>query len=351
MSSPDIPDFAGLPKLRPGDRVAVLSPSFGAPARWPAVYELGLERLRTEFGLLPVEFPTTRRLGASRGERARDLTTAFSDPSIRAVFASLGGDDQVTYVQSLPRAVFMDNPKPFFGFSDNTHFVNHLWQCGVPSFYGGHVLSQLAMHGAIDDFTRRYLATALFDQGETELAPSAEFNDVGLDWSRTDLLHQRRSYEMNDGWYWDGEGSADGISWGGCLESIDELLRHGHPLPSKRSFEQIVFLFETSEEMPTPSAVRRVLRALGERDLLTRVRAVLVGRPKAWEFGHERGASARRAYRADQRRAVVDEVRRYNLVAPVVQNLDFGHTDPQICIPMGQQIRVDSQTRRIWATF
>ncbi|MFG1802029.1 hypothetical protein ACGFI4_17875 [Micromonospora carbonacea] len=33
------------PKPRPGDRVAVVSPSAGLPAVFPHVYELGLRRL------------------------------------------------------------------------------------------------------------------------------------------------------------------------------------------------------------------------------------------------------------------------------------------------------------------
>ena len=52
-------------KLAPGDRVAVVSPSFAAPGPFPEVHELAMTRLREEIGLEPVEYPTTRQLGAS----------------------------------------------------------------------------------------------------------------------------------------------------------------------------------------------------------------------------------------------------------------------------------------------
>lgn len=74
-----------LPKLQPGDKVAILSPSFCAPAVWPHVQELGLKRLREVFNLVPVEYPTTRKLNASGEERATDLVAAFTDPEIKAV--------------------------------------------------------------------------------------------------------------------------------------------------------------------------------------------------------------------------------------------------------------------------
>lgn len=343
--------FSPLPTVSPGDRVAVLSPSFGAPARWPHVYKLGLKRLRDVFGLQAVEFPTTRAAAAPAAERARDLIAAFTDPDLKAVIASLGGDDQVTYVSGLPREPFARNPKPFFGFSDNTHLANHLWQCGVSSFYGGHIFSQFAMHGAMDELTLEYLRGALFDRSEREIRASGSFNDVGLNWDDPSLLASSREYEPNEGWFWDGAAETAGISWGGCLESIDEMLRHDVPLPTPTAFTQIVLIIETSEEIPSAPFVHRALNALGERGILQSVRAVLVGRPKAWEFDKPRSAVGRRAYRAEQRDIVLTTIREYNGTAPVVQNLDLGHTDPQICMPYGSRIRVDPAASKIWARF
>jgi len=99
--------MADLEKLRVGDSVGVVSPSFAAPGVWPHVYELGLARLRDVFGLVPVEFSATCKVGASVGERASDLAEAFSNPDIKAVIASIGGDDQVTYIQDMNREPFV----------------------------------------------------------------------------------------------------------------------------------------------------------------------------------------------------------------------------------------------------
>jgi muramoyltetrapeptide carboxypeptidase LdcA involved in peptidoglycan recycling len=70
------PDFTPPPKLSRGDRVAVLSLSFAAPAIFPAVHEQAMRRLRAQFGLEPVEYPTTRRLNADPRDRAADLMAA-----------------------------------------------------------------------------------------------------------------------------------------------------------------------------------------------------------------------------------------------------------------------------------
>jgi muramoyltetrapeptide carboxypeptidase LdcA involved in peptidoglycan recycling len=344
-------EFVELPKLKKGDKVAVLSPSFAAPGRWPHVHELGLRRLKEEFGLEPIEFPSTRKVGASKEERSKDLIAAFEDKDIKGVIASLGGDDQITYVKNLPKDPFVNNPKPFLGYSDNTHFMNFLWLCGVPSYYGGALFTQFAEQGRIHPFTLNYLKKALFEKGEVELEASNEYNDIGLDWEDSENLKKQRIYEPNEGWIWDGSVNANGITWGGCLESIDEILRHGVAMPSLEDFEGIVLMTETSEEIPTANYVHRVYRALGERGVLERVKAVLVGRPKAWEFDKQNSTEQKADYKRQQRETILETVRKYNATIPIVQNMNFGHTDPQVPMPYGKKVRVDSESKKILVEF
>lgn len=342
-------DFCKLGKLKKGDKVAILSPSFAAPGKWPDVYELGCKRLREIFGFEPVAFPMTKKIGASKEERAKDLISAFEDKEIKAVIASLGGNDQVTYVKNLPTAPFVNNPKPFFGFSDNTHFENFLWLNGIPSYYGACLFTQFATFGKMDPYTIEYLNHAFFMEGECELRASDSWNDVHLDWNDPANFEKELSYEKNDGWYWDGVQNAEGIMWGGCLESIDELLRHGITIPTLKDFEGIVLFTETSEEIPPPECVFRIYRALGERGILEKVRAVIVGRPKGWDFGKQWSAAERSEYRKVQRETTLDVIRSYNQQMPVIQNFDIGHTNPQIPLPCGRHIRIDAEHKGIFA--
>jgi muramoyltetrapeptide carboxypeptidase LdcA involved in peptidoglycan recycling len=340
-----------LPKLTKGDKIAVLSPSFAAPGKWPHMHELGLSRLRDVFGLDPVEFPSTRKLGASGEERAADLIAAFENPNIKAVIASLGGDDQITYIKNLPPEPFIKNPKPFLGFSDNTHFENFLWLNGIPSFYGASLFTQFAMQKRMDPFTVEYIRHALFDMGEFELRACDTYNDIGLSWNDPATIDQERTYEKNDGWFWDGTPNGEGVTWGGCLESLDEILRHGGTMPTPDEFENIILFTETSEEIPTADYVRRVYRALGERGILARVKGVLVGRPKAWEFDKPYSTEEKRAYKEKQREVTLATIRNYNKTVPVIQNFDIGHTDPQIALPYGGSLRLDSGAKKIFAEF
>jgi len=315
------------------------------------VHQLGLKRLKEVFNLDPVEYPATAKLDATTLEKMADLKAAFLDPEIKAVIASLGGDIQVTYIKHLTPEAFINNPKPFLGYSDASHFSNFLFLNGIPSFYGAALFTQFAMQGEMDAYTVQYIKHALFDEGEFELVPSETYNDMGSSWSDASLLTTKRTYEPSNGWFWDGEQTGEGLLWGGCVESVDEMLRHGVAIPPTEQFKDIVLLLETSEEIPSAEYVMRVLRALGERGILENIKGVLMGRPKAWEFHKPATMEEKETYRAKQRETVLKVVRTYNASIPIVQNVNFGHTDPQIPMPYGNQIRIDAKNKQLFATF
>ena len=166
-------------KAEAGDKVAVLSTSFAAPAVAPAVHEQAMDRLRVITGLVPVEFPTTRKLDASPRERADDLNAAFADPEIRAVLATIGGEDQITVVPHLDASLVAADPKPFLGYSDNTNLLNWLWTNGVAGYYGGSTQVQLGPGPRVDPIHELSLRAALLTGDRVELTEPGESEDIG----------------------------------------------------------------------------------------------------------------------------------------------------------------------------
>ncbi len=85
-----------------------------------------MRRLTETMGLVPVEYPTTRLLGASAQARAADINAAFADPQVRAILSTIGGDDQIIVIPLLEPALAQADPKPFLGYRDNTNILNWL---------------------------------------------------------------------------------------------------------------------------------------------------------------------------------------------------------------------------------
>jgi len=97
--------------------------------------------------------------------------------------------------------------------------------------------------------------------------------------------------------------------------------------------------------------VSRILRSMGERGLLARFSAVLVGRAKSWSFARRTTSEEKETYRRSQRDAVLSALEAYAPEAMAVFDVDLGHTDPQLVIPVGGTIRVDGVARRITVEY
>ncbi|MDX6361290.1 MAG: hypothetical protein QOC85_293 [Streptomyces sp.] len=331
----------------------MLSPSAALPGLFPLPYELGLERLRKQFGLEPVEYPATRKTGSTPQERADDIHAAFADPAVKAVFASIGGDDQITVLPLLDRELLRAHPKPFFGTSDNTNLLAYLWNTGIVGCHGASVMCELGRPGAMDPLTAESLRAALFTSGPYELRAADRFRDVDSPWDDPATFDREPPMEPGSGWTWHRpDRVVEARSWGGNIEILSWLLMADREVSRDLSvYDGHVLFLDTSEDMPKADDVFWILRSMGERGLLGRFPALLMGRPKAWSFTQPNDAAAKARYTRDQRQAVLKAVDIYAPDMMVVFDVDLGHTDPQIVIPYGGTIRVDGPARRITVTY
>lgn len=346
------PQLVAPPKAAPGDRVAIVSPSFAAPGAFRAVHELAMERVRTELGLTPVEYPTTRRLGASAEDRAADLMSAFADRSIRAVMATIGGDDQLTVLPHLDPATASADPKPFVGYSDNTNLLNWLWNLGIVGYHGGSTMVHLGRGGDLHPVSIGSLRSALFTSDLVAIAEVPEFVEDEVDWTSPEALTTVGPAQPSDGWSWhNADRVVEGPTWGGNLEVLHWNLATGRWIRPADDYAGCVLLVETSEEMPSASEVFRMLRNFGERGLLAQFAAVVVGRPKAGGRLSPTGSDERARFRTEQREAVLRALATYNPTALVVFDVDIGHTDPQWVIPYGGTMRLDGPSRTIHVRY
>jgi muramoyltetrapeptide carboxypeptidase LdcA involved in peptidoglycan recycling len=340
------------PKLQPGDHVAIVSPSWAGAGVFPEVHEIGLTVLRDQLGLVPVEFPTTRKVGSSPHERARDLNEAFADPDIKALMAVIGGSDQITLLPFLDREIISANPKAIFGYSDNTNLLNFLWNLGLSSYHGGSSLVHLARPGGVHPVHLNSLRHALFDNATVEIAPVPTFTDLQPKWEDLSTLVDSLPTTMEPGWHWhNATGVVAAPTWGGNLEIIHWNLAANRWIRPNDDYQGCVLMLETSEEMPSSEVVFEMLRNLGERGLLQQFPAVIFAKAKAWSSQAPLNERERETYRADQELAVLRALEIYNPEAMVVFGPDFGHTDPQYILPYGGLMTVDGPAKRISVTY
>jgi muramoyltetrapeptide carboxypeptidase LdcA involved in peptidoglycan recycling len=339
-------------KAKVGDKIAVLSPSFAAPGVAPAVHEQALERLTALTGLVSVEFATTRMLGASPRQRAADLNAAFADPEIRAVLATIGGEDQITVIPHLDVGLIVADPKIFLGYSDNTNLLNWLWTHGVAGFYGGSTQVHLGPGPQVDPIHALSLRAALLTGERLDLTDPGESEDFGRDWNDPRALQESGDREPTEPWTWAGPArSVTGRTWGGCIEVVQWILTAGRFPADPAVLDGGVLLLESSEELIPAREFGWIVRSLGERGILGAVDAVVVARPPTSDFTIRPSAAERRANRDAQRDTVIDMVHAYNPDAVIVVGPPFGHTRPQWIVPYGGRMTVDGASRQLSADY
>lgn len=209
-------------------------------------------------------------------------------------------------------------------------------------------MTQFAMAGGMHEYTIHAIKKALFGPSIGEVHAAPEWSDADLDWADPQNLNKKRPMYASTGWYWHNNRGQiiEGQLWGGCLEVLDLHLTVRQYLPNFDQLDKTILFIETSEEMPTEGFVYRFIAALGELGILKRFQAILMAYPKA-QFCGKQPPEGREAFILNQRNAVIKALNDYQSDIPVVFNLNFGHTDPQMIIPSGGTVSIDCAQQTI----
>lgn len=340
------PHFIRPPHLLPGSRVAALSLSSGFVTEVMGRYRAGVRQVAGTFGWEVVPAPNALRgpeyLDRNPQARADDLHWALGNPEIHGMVSIIGGDDSVRLLPFLDPGMIRAHPKVFLGFSDATVTLTQFLRAGVMAYHGPALLTDLAENGGIHPFVAEGVRRAVVDEPRPfDLRPAPGWTEFRQDWSDESLQEVPRPFQPADGWVWlQGETATEGHLMGGCLEVLDML--NGTPgWPGPDLWHGAVLALETSEDVPPPAQVGYWLRNYAAQGILPRAAGLLLARPRGYtpQMVEDLYAWVRR---------VLAECGRPEL--PVVANVDFGHTSPQLTLPLGGQARLDPVTRRVTVT-
>ncbi len=333
------------PRLRAGDTVAVLSPSWGGPHAFPHTFEAGLAVLRERFGLRIREYPSTRAspeaLAREPLARVHDIHAALADPEVKALIASIGGEDSVRLLPHLDPELFLQHPKILLGYSDITTLLVYAHQLGLVTFHGPTVMAGFAQAPSLPEAFVHHVRTVLFDGPATlELRPYGAHSHGYPDWRDAANASRVKPPQPHPEGFrvLQGRGSAQGSLFGGCIEVL-EFLKGTRFWPEPEFWSERLLFLETSEEKPSPTQVRRWLRNYGVQGVFSQLSGLLLGLPRDYSEPEQQALE----------RTVLDVVAGEfgQDTLPIVSRMDFGHTDPQFLLPLGVRAEVDCEARRL----
>ncbi len=165
------------PALRPGDRVAIISPASSPDKKW--TYG-GAEVLRS-WGLVPVFGKNVLKhngnFAGTIEQRLADLEWAFTADSIKGIMCSRGGYGSIQELLRADTALFRNNPKWIIGYSDITAVHGCMNRQGVMSIHA-HMLEHLNRSQGADECDA-HLRDILFGKMPTYQLPPNIYNRHG----------------------------------------------------------------------------------------------------------------------------------------------------------------------------
>jgi len=326
-----------LPKrLKIGDTIGIVSPSWCGAGLFPHRIKNGKNNFK-KLGYKVVfgknAFKITGYTAGSPKERATDINKFFKNKKIKAIICAIGGNHSNQLLPYIDWQAIKDNPKIFCGFSDIT--VLHLAiykKTNLVTFYGPSFLNQFAEYPEMHEYTKRsFLKIVGEPKPFGKVFPSKKWTDEVLDWQEKKDILRARKLNNNPGWLWIKKGYAKGKLMGGCISS----LMHLRGTPYLPSFRNTILFWEIPEgesiyKGESLSNIDSYLTDLDLSGIFKNIKGMIIGRP----------------YRYNKKETenliniIIQRTKNYDF--PILFNVDIGHTDPILTLPIGIQATLDS---------
>lgn len=285
------------PFLHPGDKVALLSPSYATSMENVE----GAAQVLRDWGFEPVVGPNVGKvyLGKYAGtpeQRLSDLRWALEDTTIRAIVCNRGGYGTIRYVDMLPLDELSAHPKWMVGFSDITTLHEMETRAGVMSIHG--TMGSFLAKSEGDDFSSLLMRDML-----TGLIPE----------------YQVPAHPLNR------YGQATGTLVGGNLCTFSPVL--GTVADATAGKDIILFIEEVEENM---SHIDRLINTLILNGVMGHCKGIVLGEFTDCEANLDFGSVEE---------MICSYLKDYDI--PVCCGFPAGHGDVNLPLVMGAPVTMD----------
>ncbi|MBA6098318.1 LD-carboxypeptidase [Pseudomonas juntendi] len=288
-----------LPKAIPQDACfAIIAPA-GAARLDPGKVSQWFAERGYRCRILPGALQAQGYLAGPDQQRLQDLHDAFADPAIDAILCMRGGYGSMRLLDQLDFQLIRRNPKPLIGYSDITALHTALYrQAGLITFHGGMLNADLL-------------------GGKLAPTESSLLAQLGGHVRAGEQIAHPAGYAMSTVM----PGVASGRLLGGNLSMLGATLGTVAELDTEGC---ILFIEDVNEPLYRVDRLLTQLRLAGK---LAGVKGVLVG-----DFAGITTAAL----------TPLLEETFGPLGVPVLAGWRSGHCDPNVCLPLGARVRLDS---------
>ncbi|MEW2105122.1 S66 family peptidase [Streptomyces cellulosae] len=320
--------------LRPGDRVGVTSPSSGVPDALSARLEVAVHDIRARGYEVVVGkcMDGSGHVSASAADRASELMSMLTDPTIRAIVPPWGGETAIDLIPLLDWDRLREaEPTWVVGFSDMSTLMTPLTLLtGTATLHGNNLMDTPYR---VPEGLLSWLDIAAAPPGASfTQTPPGRHRTVGYDDYAAFPDVREYTLDTQGGWTrLDGTGDVDveGRLIGGCVETLCNLA--GTPCLDMPAFARdmapdgLLLYVEVCDS--DAFTVCRNLHGMRLAGFFEGANAILVGRTAAPD-----------SRSLTQHEAVLDALGSLNV--PVIADVECGHVPPYMPIVNGAYGRV-----------
>ena len=317
------------PRLEEGATLGIIATSTPVDAAGEELVERGYERLRSE-GFEVVEAPNCRRhvghMAGTVDDRVRALHRFFLDDDIDGIMSFWGGLNSHQLLEKLDWELIAAHPKPLVGYSDLTCLTNTITaKTGLVTYQGPAGIT-FAKPKAFEYSLHWFRRVIMEEWTAIDVEPSPVCSDNLWYESDDEVMVEKEA----PGWRCFRPGEASGRIVGGNFGTL--LLLAGTPYWPPLDG---AVLFVEEDEVETPATVDRMFTQARQMGVFDAVAGLVVGRFPASVGLDEDGLDAMLERALD------------GVDIPVLVDVDFGHTDPRMTIPIGMDCRLDATGQRL----
>lgn len=269
-------------------------------------------------------------------QRIEDLHAMFADNEIKAIICTIGGYNSNQLLEFLDYDLIKQHPKIFVGYSDITAPLNAIYaKTGLVTYLGPAILPQFGEYEGMLPYTWEYFEKILMQTERVHVRASQQWTDEFTPWDKED--NRPRATKSNEGIkiILKSGLTSSGTLIGGNLGTL--LLLNGTSyMPN---LEGTILCVE-EDEIETPATVDRFLTQLRHIGAFSKIKGMLIGRFNS-KVGFKKEDSLEDV--------VLAATEGYDF--PILYDLDFGHTDPMLTIPIGGHCEMGTADNRIIISF
>ena len=299
------------PRVRPGDRVGLVSPATAAFETEPTrIWIDALESLSLEVILGDNYYARHGYFAGEDEARASDINAFFAEPSVRMIFAR-GGWGSPRLLPLLDYEMIRQNPKVLLGYSDATALITGIHvKTGLVTFHGPSPLNVFSA----EHFRRVVM------NGEAYLLENPSCI-VG----NTLVQTENRTRTITSG-------KASGRILGGNLSLLTAVMGSGY-LPEWE--DSILFIEDVDEAI---YRVDRMMTELALAGVLDKIKGFVFGR--CTECGPADGFGS-----LTMEQMIAEHIKPRSI--PAFSGTMIGHIEEQFTIPLGIEVEIDADAGTI----